>query len=252
MSRVAWLLYFVCSTCLGEFAHEVGADTSLGSWEARSATQRSGSSTPRQRSNSSKFKRHRTWFRCTMSSMTSRVLSRVSKTAKSPRLLSSLADQVNGAMLMLSAPLALRNGVTSVTALRNVLLGGWISAFGAAIVIVESRLPFIQRWLRRDMRVLTTDTGRLMLLLCAATMAMASGPAGLVPAGVTFGNAFFGARLRRKSPRVRRSKPASPERLVAPEGTGGSATSGRPNDEHHADETARAVHDTSVQEPVTA
>ncbi|KAL3917391.1 MAG: hypothetical protein SGPRY_006422 [Prymnesium sp.] len=110
------------------------------------------------------------WLRKSVTSVAARIRSQVTNKHLSPRLTSSLADQANGLMLMLSAPLALRSGIASVTAVRNILLGGWVSGFGAMIIIVEMRIPLIQRWLRRDMRVLTTDLGRLMLLLCAATI----------------------------------------------------------------------------------
>ena len=139
----------------------------------------------------------------------------------SPRHVSRMADLANGAMLLLSAPLSLRHGIASTAAVRNVLLGGWLSSFGAIILLVESRIPFIQRWLRRDARVLTTDAGRLMLLLCAATMSVASGPSGAVPALITLGNAYFGACVRRKhpAPKPRRPKPRAPERLEGPDGS---------------------------------
>ena len=138
----------------------------------------------------------------------------------SPRRVSHVADLMNGAMLLLSAPLALRNGIASVAAARNLLLGGWLSSFGAAILLVESRIPFIHRWLRRDMRLLTTDAGRLALLLCAATMSLASGPSGAVPALITLANAYYGAHVRRTTPRPRRSRPPGPRQIA--EGSGGS------------------------------
>ena len=138
----------------------------------------------------------------------------------SPRRVSHLADLANGAMLLLSGPLALRNGIASMAAARNVLLGGWLSSFGAAILLVESRIPFIYRWLRRDMRLLTTDAGRLALLLCAATMSLASGPSGALPALLTLGNAYYGSHVRRTTPKPRRPRPSGPRRLA--EGSGGS------------------------------
>lgn len=124
------------------------------------------------------------------------------------RVWSRIADLANGAVLIMSAPLALRGGISSLAALRSVLLGGWLSSFGALLVIVESRVPIIHRWLRRNIRILTSNSGRLLLLLCASTMSLAIGPYGALVGLLTLANALFGYRVRLCSPRSQR--PARP------------------------------------------
>ena len=110
------------------------------------------------------------------------------------RAWSRVADLTNGAMLIMSAPLALRGGIGSVAALRNVLLGSWLSGFGALLIVVEARLPIIHYWLRRNARILTSNVGRLLLLLCASTMSLASGPMGAI---LVRHNSFPGDQIRR-------------------------------------------------------
>jgi hypothetical protein len=62
--------------------------------------------------------------------------------------------------------------------------------------MVELRLAPVQRWLRRNFGFLFSGSGRKGLLLCAATMSLATGPMGALPALATLGNAWLGAKAR--------------------------------------------------------
>ena len=114
---------------------------------------------------------------------------------------------LSGLLLLCSGPLALRGGVSGSSKLQAVLLGGWVSMFGAMIMLQELQLPrgcgaaqlkSFKRWLRRNFRFLATSGGRLLFCSCAATMAVVSGPHGRVPAAATLAAGWYSSLARRK------------------------------------------------------
>ena len=132
------------------------------------------------------------------------------------------ANVANGALLLLSgAPVALRAGLLHAHPV-NLLLGGWVSAFGVLVLMAELRLAPVQRWLRRNFGFLFSGGGRNGLLLCAASMSLAAGPIGALPALATVANIWIGnharslERLRRVRMRAAAAAAAQPQRLSAP------------------------------------
>ena len=123
-----------------------------------------------------------------------------------------IANVLNGAMLTMSAPIALRAPVGAL-AFRNLLLGGWLSAFGGLLLALELRVPLVQRLIRRHFRFVTSSSGRTALMLCAATMALASGPSGALAALATTANAVYSSRLAGHEAEARRRQRSAHPRI---------------------------------------
>mmetsp|Transcript_28296 Transcript_28296/g.59474 ORF Transcript_28296/g.59474 Transcript_28296/m.59474 type:complete len:237 (+) Transcript_28296:264-974(+) len=132
----------------------------------------------------------------------------------SPTSAARAANIASATLLLLCAPQALQAGVLGGGALRNVLLSSWASAFGALLMLRELRLRPVQRWMRRNFRFLTTQSGSLAVSLCASSMALASGPRGILPGVATLGSAWFAAAVRRRAKLRSRKNPVSPR--IAP------------------------------------
>jgi len=105
---------------------------------------------------------------------------------------------VSGVLLLCSGPLALQGSAGDGSALKTALLAFWVSTFGTMLMLQELKLPQVRRWFRRNFRFLATSGGRLLFSLCAATMAIASGPHGRLPAAATLVTGWFSSLTRRK------------------------------------------------------
>ena len=124
-------------------------------------------------------------------------------------------------LLVLTGPAALHGFTLSTAALRSVLLGSWVSAFGGLLMLYESPAPPVHAWLRRHFRFITTQSGRNVLSLCAATMALSIGPPGLLVAASTLANLWYSrwrAAQWRRAPAARPMPPLLGDEAADPRG----------------------------------
>lgn len=124
------------------------------------------------------------------------------------------ANVANSVVLMITLPAALHGGLRSGAAVQRILVSVWVSSFGAMMLLRESGLPLVQRWLRHHFQFLTTSSGHMAFMLCAATMGLTTGPFGILAGVATLANAW--AQVNRKTKRR-----APPPRPNLPSGAGG-------------------------------
>lgn len=139
-----------------------------------------------------------------------------SRSSSGKRLWRRMVNIANGGLLLTAAPLALRGSLWGFALFRDALLCVWLSAFGGILILSEIQLPWVKRWLRKHLRIMTSCSGRTVLLLCAASVALASGPFAALPAALTAANALLGPNRRcDATPRKKRQRKRPVHQAIA-------------------------------------